>query len=1028
MTLLAAFQTLLMRYSGQEDIAVGVPISRRPQAGREHVTGSFANTLVLRTDLSGQPTFRELLARVRCLSPEVCDYQDLPLEELVAELHDPPCLDRSPLFQVLFQLLDSPDEPPAPQHLDEGSPPTLDGRMTCDLEMRLWTQPDDGLRGRVVYSTDLFEAATIERLAGHFETLAAGIVADPDARLGQLPLLPEAERRQLLVEWNDTARDYPRERCVHQLFEEQAERTPDAVAVVFEQQQLTYRELNVRANQLAHYLCGLGVGPEVLVGLCVERSLEMVVGLLGILKAGGAYVPFGPDHPAERLKLMLQDSAAHVVVSQQSLKGGIPVEAAELVCLDVERERIDREPPAVPEVRVGPASLAYVMYTSGSTGRPKGVMVSHGSLVNCLTSIQQRPGLSVHDSLLAVSTLAFDIATAEVLLPLIVGARLIVANRDEARDAVQLQRLLARSNPTVFQATPVTWQMLLDSGWEGDRRLRAWSTGEALGRRLADELLSRTGELWNLYGPTETTIWSTLEKVAAATTPVRIGRPLANTRCYVLDACGQLAPIGVPGELCIGGDGLARGYLDRPELTAERFATSPFEAGARLYRTGDRVRWLADGTLEFLGRRDNQVKLRGFRIELGEIEAVLRQCPGVTQCVVVLREDRPGDKRLVGYYVPGDGNSLSHAELTAFVRERLPEYMAPATFVALERLPRTPNGKLDRRALPAPDQARPELGTGFVPPRDAVEEQLAAIWADLLGIERVGVHDNFFELGGDSLSAFRLLARVEQSFGKLLQPVAVFRRPTVAQFALGLQDPTDVRPAPAVFASQPDGSKPPLFLLPSLAGRAEYFQGLVKHLGPDQPILGIGFPDPQQPPRPFSTFEDLALWCLERIRESWPAGPYCLAGYSFSGMLAYEVARQLRAAGSEVRLVAILDEGPRAKCSCRSFVQYPWLVLKNLPFWITKDLFGTSFRGNVARLKRTVKAWTRRALGTSAALAPCAWKSNACSTSPAWRLPTGKSWKTISDCIAPTCPNRTPVASRSSGRGPGRCFILWSVT
>jgi amino acid adenylation domain-containing protein/non-ribosomal peptide synthase protein (TIGR01720 family) len=580
----------------------------------------------------------------------------------------------------------------------------------------------------------------------------------------------------------------PRERCIHQLFEAQVERTPEAVAVVFEDHGLSYRALNAQVNQLAHHLQALGVGPEVLVGVYMERSVEMVVGLLGILKAGGAYVPLDPTYPEERLAFMLEDAQVPVLLTQAHLEATLPQSRAQVLCLDREWERIGRASRANPASGVQPDNLAYVIYTSGSTGRPKGVQIAHRSLVNFIHSIRQRLGLSRQDILLAVTTLSFDIAALELYLPLVVGAKLRLVSREVATDGVQLGESLKRAGATVMQATPATWRLLLAAGWEGRRGLKILCGGEALPRELAHQLLEKGASVWNLYGPTETTIWSAARQVSGPpSTAIQeayesIGYPLTNTQVYVLDRHLEPVPIGVPGELCIGGAGLARGYLQRPELTPERFIPHPFSEipGARLYKTGDLARYRPDGNIEFLGRLDHQVKIRGFRIELGEIEAVLGGHPGVQEACVVVREDHPGEKRLVAYVVGKEGPTPSGNELREFLKERLPEYMVPSAFLSLEALPLTPNGKVDRKALPAPEGRG--VAEGYVPPCTPTEELLAGIWAEVLRQERVGRHDNFFALGGDSILCIQVIARAQQA-GLQLTPKQLFQHQSIVELA-----------------------------------------------------------------------------------------------------------------------------------------------------------------------------------------------------------------------------------------------------
>jgi amino acid adenylation domain-containing protein len=614
--------------------------------------------------------------------------------------------------------------------------------------------------------------------------LLEGIVAAPDARLSELPLLGEAERHRLLSEWNaTTAADYPRDKCVHELFAAQAACTPDAVVLVHEDQQLTYAELDRRSNQLAHHLRGLGGGPEVIVGLCVERSPEMVIGLLGILKAGGAYLPLDPSYPAERLAYMVSDAHVPIVVTQAGLEQVLPEHGARAVRLDADWDEVSAAPTSVPASGVAACNLAYVIYTSGSTGRPKGVMVGHGAVVNFLSSMAQAPGLEPLDTMASVTPLSFDIAGLEIYLPLLHGARVALIPRAVALDGGQLRERLAAVGASVMQATPTTWRLLREAGWQED--LKVLCGGEALAVDLAQSLTAGSSRVWNLYGPTETTIWSTAGRLVRGG-PVTIGGPIGNTQAYILDDYLQAVPVGVCGELYIGGIGLARGYAKRPGLTAERFIADPFGSGKRLYRTGDLARWRADGELEYLGRADHQVKVRGYRIELGEIEAALRGDAGIRDCVVVAREDAPGDKRLVAYLV-GEGEATTDTnELRARLQRSLPEYMVPSAFVTLDALPLTPNGKVDRRALPAPE-GRPEV-TAFVAPRTPIEEAVAAIWCELLRLDRVGVHDNFFELGGHSLLATRVIARLREVLEVELPLRALFQRPTIAELAVRISE------------------------------------------------------------------------------------------------------------------------------------------------------------------------------------------------------------------------------------------------
>jgi len=790
MTLLAAFKTLLYRYTGQTDILVGSPIANRNLREIEALIGFFVNTLVLRSDLNGNPTFRELLRSVREVALGAYAHQDVPIEKLVEELQPERDLSYSPLFQVAFALQNGLTQtlqlPGLTLNFNEIHTETANFDLTLFLE-----ETDRGLTATWEYSTNLFQPSTIARMHGHFQILLEGIIANADTRISELPLLSDRERHQLLIEWNNTQVDYPKDSTIHQLFEAQVERTPDAIAVVFEDQKLTYGELNKRANQVAHYLQQLGVKPEVLVGICTERSLDMIVGLLGILKAGGAYVPLDPSYPLERITYILSDARVKILVTEQKMLALLPEQEAQLVCLDADWDRISQQSQTNPDLGANSDNLAYTIYTSGSTGKPKGVQIYHQSLVNFLNSMREAPGLTESDILLAVTTICFDIAALEIYLPLMVGAKIVLASREVTANGELLLSTLQNCGVTVLQATPATWRLLLAAGWESSPQLKMLGGGEALPRELADRLLEKGGSLWNMYGPTETTVWSTTCQVNALESrhrrqnvPEAIGRPIANTEIYILDGNLQAVPVGIVGELYIGGDGLAKGYLNRPELNAEKFISHPFSdrPGARLYKTGDLARYLSDGNIEYVDRIDNQVKVRGFRIELGEVEAALSQHPDVREAVVVVREDEPGKKCLVAYAVLGQEGAIADRELRAFVKQKLPEYMLPSAFVLLEALPLTPNGKVDRKALRAPDTENLPLNAAFAP-RTPEEQLLAEIWSQVLGVKQVGIRDNFFELGGHSLLATQLIAKVREAFQIELPLRSLFQCPTVESLA-----------------------------------------------------------------------------------------------------------------------------------------------------------------------------------------------------------------------------------------------------
>jgi amino acid adenylation domain-containing protein/non-ribosomal peptide synthase protein (TIGR01720 family) len=817
-TLLAAFVVLMFRYSGQDDICIGSPIANRNRREIEPLIGFFVNTLVLRNQIKGNPSFNEFLSQVRQVATSAYTHQDVPFEQVVEALQPERSLSYNPLFQVVFVLenflldtLELPDVSLTPQFVERGT-------SQFDLTLAVW-ETKQGLIGSWEYNSDLFEPDTIARMTSHFQTLLAAIIANPNQPIGELPLLSQPERHQLLVEWNDTYTPYPQSKCIHQLFEEQVEKTPNAVAVVYEDESLTYQQLNLRANQLAEYLQILGVGAEVLVGICIERSsfaqrLEektlpkasplMVVGLLGILKAGGAYVPLDPAYPQERLAFMLADAQVSVLLTQESLVTTLPPHQAQVVCLDsVTFSAIAENLPHT----VTTDNLAYVIYTSGSTGRPKGVQIEHRGLLNLVFWHQQAFAVSSLDRVTQVAGVAFDACGWEIWPYLTAGASIHFPDDETRLDPEQLRDwLLSKAITISFLPTPMA-EKILSLNWPANAALRTLLTG-------GDQLhqypsTSHPFQVVNNYGPTENTVVATsgtVPKRQQTYLPPAIGRAIANTQVYILDSLLQPVPIGVTGELYIGGESLARGYLHRPDLTAERFIHNPFKRsrgqGAersavlgfaqveqlrrgkgecdRLYKTGDLVRYQADGNIEFLGRIDNQVKIRGFRIELSEIEAILTQHPQVRDAVVIAREDIPGVKSLAAYIIP-ELTQPSSNELRQFLKSKLPNYMVPASFTFLEALPITPNGKVDRRALPVPEFESDE-STGFVSPHTHTQEVLAKIWQDVLLLKQVGIHDNFFELGGDSIISMQIIAKANQS-GLKLTPKQLFQHQTIAELA-----------------------------------------------------------------------------------------------------------------------------------------------------------------------------------------------------------------------------------------------------
>jgi len=765
MALFAGFATLLQRISGQTDLPIGVPVANRTHSVIEGLMGTFVNTVVLRADLQGDPQFHELLARVRTTALDAFANQDVSFDRLVQEIGQRGDRSRAPLVQVLFNVTNAPMRDIALAGLTWE--PVLLDRGGAQFELGFGVDTELTHTVNVEYNTDLFQPGTIERLVGQYFTILEAVAAAPESRISRLPTLP-AEQRAILQAWNATAVSWPAQ-PFPRLFEAQAARTPDNVAIAFEGQSLTYTELNSRANELALSLVNADT-----VGVCMKRSLQLLVSLLAVQKSGSAYVPLDPEFPVDRLAYMLSDSRARVLLTSGQLPSGLEVPAG-IKVVDVDAVSKGTRADNLPD-SPGPQHAAYILYTSGSTGKPKGVVVPHGALANFLHSMRARPGLSASDILAAVTTVSFDIAGLELYLPLIVGARIELVSKQVATDGPELAQLLDRSGATLLQATPATWRMLIEAGWKGNGRCRALCGGEAVSRSLADDILDRVSELWNMYGPTETTIWSTVDRIERNAAPVSIGKPIANTQVHILDAAGERVPVGVTGEICIGGAGVATGYHNRPSLTAERFAPDPYSdvPGARLYRTGDLGRWGADGKLYHLGRSDHQVKIRGFRIELGEIEKALSAHSAVQHAVAAVREAGPEDPRLVAYVTCREGEDVTITDLKRFLRNQLPDYMIPSIIVTLVSMPLTPNGKVDRAALPDPFAGQPVETVIDELPATAMERVLADAWKSVLKVERIRAVDNFFELGGYSLLSLRVAKMIEKQTGRRLDPRTLF--------------------------------------------------------------------------------------------------------------------------------------------------------------------------------------------------------------------------------------------------------------
>ncbi|MEG4805076.1 amino acid adenylation domain-containing protein [Microcoleus sp. ARI1-B5] len=912
-TLLAAFQTLLYRYTRQADIAVGTPIANRNMSEIEALIGFFVNSLVLRADLSGNPTFRELLHRVKNVAMTAYAHQDLPFEKLVEELHPDRELSRNPLFQISFSLQNT---PVAALELPGIAFRAIDfdaGTAKLDLECNLW-EDAGSIHGQFIYSTDLFDSATIARMAGHFQTLLSAIVANPQQRLSDLALLTAPEYQQLLIDWNDTQRDYPQNQCFHQLFAERVEREPDAVAAVFENQQLTYRQLNSKANQLARYLQQLGAKSEVLIGLCVERSLDAIVGILGIIKAGAAYLPLDPNYPQERVNFMLEDAGVSILVTQQHLAKNLTQGEYSVVCLDADAEIIAQQSPANLTTNILPENLAYVIYTSGSTGTPKGVLIEHRGLYNLALAQREAFNLNSNHRVLQFASQSFDASIFEIVMALGTGATLYCAKKESLLAGTTLIQFL-QDNAITHATFPPSLLAVLPSA-----ELPALQTIICAGESCSQDVVKRWASgrrFFNAYGPTEATVWSSFAEIGdslrdsfASRKKPPIGRPIANTQLYILDENLQPVPVGIPGELYIGGAGLARGYLKRPELTALRFIPNPFsqKAGERIYKTGDLARYLPDRNIEFLGRTDAQVKIRGYRIELGEIEALLIQHPAVKETAAVAEDDLSGNKRLVAYVVPDRDRALNPLELRLFLRKKLPAYMIPQAFVAIAFLPLTPNGKIDRRRLRTlGNLTSNSTDKSCIAPRTPTESTLAQIWSEILNTEPVGIRDNFFDLGGDSLLAIRLINEINQQFERELPLSSLFLNPTIEGLADSLDSGTNSREWSPLVAIKPRGKNPPFFCVHPIFGVVFPYCELAFQLGENQPFYGLQPKGIDGESSPLTRIEDMAADYIAALRTVQPKGPYFLGGWSFGGLVAFEMAQQLLAAGDEVALLAVLD-------------------------------------------------------------------------------------------------------------------------
>ncbi|MHB8455403.1 MAG: non-ribosomal peptide synthetase [Acidiferrobacterales bacterium] len=906
---LSALMTLLHLYSEEKEIAIGAQFVGRDDVGLDSLVGLFSSILVVRADLSDDPGFLALLARIRDDLVEISKHRHIAPEDLIKIVNPERDLSRHPLVSVNF-IFRSSFKANSGTCFNLVELPAFSAKTDCDMNFSVIEEPE-GWRLSCEYNRNLFESRTIARILNQFKTLLRAVVSDPSAKISSLSALDDIERYELVVEGNCTSEIYPQDLTLPQLFEIQASRVPEAVSVVCGGRSISYRELDIASNRLARELRERGVEANGRVAVFLDRSPEMVVAILAILKSGGAYIPLDPAYPAERLQYVFENSRPAAIVTRASLRDVLMHVSVPVIVIDSDACSIGKQS-AAPLVPVAmPADLAYIMYTSGSTGRPKGVAIQHRALVNLLCAMRRRPGLADDDTVVSVTTISFDVAVLDLFLPLVVGAKLVLAKELERADGSALLELLRRHGATFMQATPVTWQLLLEAGWHGNPPLKMLCGGEAMPRKLAERLLKCGGELWNMYGPTETAVWSSALRVETGEGPVPIGPPIANTQFYVLNSHQELAPYGVPGELFIGGDGVALGYFDLPEITNEKFVPDKFRniPGAKLYRTGDIVRIRQRGCMEYIGRTDHQIKLRGFRIELGEIDAVLLRHPYVAEAVAVLGKDSAGEDAILAYVVADGAYQELPEVLIGALRtgliQSLPGYMHPASIAILDVLPRTPNGKLDRLSLPTSVPVG-QQSRQSAQPLNQTGHRLAKIWSSILGLEVGDETANFFELGGHSLLAARLLSRIEAEFGQRMSLLTLFEAPTIREQAKLLmrsdQREYDFR---QVVWLQPNGSKPPLI---AIHNTGVYYYNLSRRLGPEQPFMALQLFDPSIAFQNSSqTLVSIAAEYVQLIYKFQATGPYNLIGWCVGGVMAFEVARQLVEAGHEVPLLAMID-------------------------------------------------------------------------------------------------------------------------
>jgi amino acid adenylation domain-containing protein len=957
-TLMATFEVLLHRLTGQTDIVLGLPAAGQSATGNLRLVGHCVNLLPLRSSVQPAQRFLEFLQQRKDAVLDAYEHQQLTFGSLLKKLpiaRDP---SRVPLVPVIFNVDIGLDNGVDFYGLEHQLINNVRQFETVDLSVNISGSSATSLTIECSYNTQLFQENTIDRIIAEYVSLLETVVANPLVPIDEIPLADRGELLRKLASWNNTVADYPRNTPLHELLAKTAAQYPTKIALVSNGRSVSYRQLNETANQVARSIQSYDIKVGAVVGVLLDRSPEMLITLLAILKAGAAYVPIDPTYPQDRIAFMLNDSSAQLLITSKKYAGRLEHQAREILIESLVAESI-AQPRSEPNTIVSGVDLAYILYTSGSTGRPKGVLIEHRNLVNLLYSMVAWPGITNGDVLLGVTTVSFDIAGLELYLPLLVGATLVLADAETAKDGRALLDVLKSPIQTdtaqlalpitIMQATPVTWKMMLAAGWDEQLSLKILCCGEPMSKDLAQKLTARCDTLWNMYGPTETTIYSTGKQILATDEIITIGRPIHNTQIYILDE--QLSPLpeGIVGEIYIAGDGVARGYLNRPELTKEKFVRNPF-AGSKsgmMYRTGDLGKFMADGEIHCLGRSDQQIKIRGYRVEPGEVEQALLAIDGIKEALVIAREDRPGDQRLAAYIVTGlpmSDETFTKVVLKwrAKLQEGLPDYMVPSDFINLPELPVTPNGKIDRNALPKPINALRSADKGVAKPVTETEKLITEIWADALGLNTIGIHDDFFELGGHSMIAVQVMTRIEKEMGRRLPLSTLMTYPTIHKLAQLLQEKKPAMKWKSLVPIKPQGNKIPIYIIHGIGLNVLNFSSFLANMDPEQPIYGLQARGLDGIDEPLDSMEGIASFYNSEILEQNPDGPYAIAGYSFGGYVALEMARQLKAMGKEVRMLAMLDTNAQEWEANYSLMN--WLsrkILRQFPkmVWFTKSLF-----------------------------------------------------------------------------------------